>query len=56
MVRPKASLPVVDLKNYEIAEKTIQFFQVSHMIGKPKFVNAEEGENLKIIELNSWRT
>ena len=32
---------IVDLKDYDIAEETIQYIQVSYMIEKPGIVNAE---------------
>ena len=47
-----AGFPIVYLKDYDIAEKTIQFFHVNHMIEEPKIVNAEAEKNLRKAELN----
>ena len=36
VVRPASIFPTVDLKDYDVAEKTIQYIQVNHVIDKPK--------------------
>ena len=38
--------PIVDLKDYDISEKTIQYIQVNHVIETPKMRNAEAIENV----------
>ena len=50
--RPTTSFSMVDLKDYDIAEKTIHYIQVNHTIKVPKIVNAEANENLKKAKLN----
>ena len=53
VARPAATLLIVDLKNYDIAEKTIQYIQLKRMIKKPKTVNTTEtGENFNKVEFN----
>ena len=47
---PTASFPIVDLKDYDVAEKTIHYIHVNHITEKPKLVNAEEEENFKNAE------
>ena len=41
VARPTASFPIVDLKDDVMAEKTIHYIQVNHIIEKPKIVDAE---------------
>ena len=49
-----ASLFIVDLEEYDIAKKTIHYFQVKHVIEKPKR-NAEAEENLsKELRFHGW--
>ena len=43
--RLTACFPIVDVKDYDIAEKTFHYIQVNHMIEKPKIVSAETEEN-----------
>ena len=52
VVRPRAILPIVDLEDYDIAEKTIDNLQVNHVIENPRTKNAESGENHKKAEFN----
>ena len=35
VVRPTANFPTVDLYNYDITEKTIDYIQVRHITEKP---------------------
>ena len=53
VVEPWAFFPILDLKDYDIAEKTIHYIQVNHIFGKPTLKNAEAKENLKKADLNS---
>ena len=46
VARPTASFPIVVLKDYELAEKTIHYIQFNHLIQKPEIVNAKAEENL----------
>ena len=52
VARPTGSFLMVDLKDYDIVEKTIHYIQVNHMIEKPKFGNTEAEENLQKVEFN----
>ena len=36
VAKSSSNFPIVDLKDYDIIEKTIQYIQVNHMIEKPK--------------------
>ena len=48
----KSSLnsPIVDFKDYDIAEKTIHYIKTNRVINKPKTKSAEVEENLKKTE------
>ena len=50
VVRQTANFPTVDLKDYVIAENTIHYIQVNHVIEKIK--NAEAEENIKKEDFN----
>ena len=52
VVRPAANFFIVDLIAYDIAEKTIFYIQVNHMIEKPNIVNAKAEENRKKAHVN----
>ena len=41
VVKHPANFPIVDLREYHIAEKTVHYIQVNHVIEKPKMKNAE---------------
>ena len=45
--RPTVSFFIVDLEDCDTAQKTIHYIQLTHMIGKPKIVNAEAEKNHK---------
>ena len=49
-MKPKAKFPIVDLTDYDIAEKTIHYNKVNYVIGKPKLRIAEGKENLEKVE------
>ena len=51
VARPTGSFRILDLKDYDIAEETINYIHVNHMIKKPKIVYAEAEENLSKAEL-----
>ena len=40
VVKPSAKFSIVDLKDYDIANQTMQYFQVNHVNGKLKIKNA----------------
>ena len=52
VARPTGSFFIVDLKDYDIVEKSIHYMQVNHMIEKPKFENTEAEENLQKAKFN----
>ena len=52
VVKLSESFPIFDLKEYDIAEKTIHFIQVKHASEKPKVKNDESEENWKKAEHN----
>ena len=59
VARPTASFHIVDLKDYDIAEKTIYYIQVNHIFEKPKNVNAQAEQNLRKPEfkfMQTWKT
>ena len=45
-------LPIVNVKAYDFAEKTIHYIQVSRVIRKPKIKNVEAEENFKKAEIS----
>ena len=49
VVKPLANFPIVDFREYRIAEKTIHDTKVNHVIEKPKTEKAE-AENLKKVD------
>ena len=53
LMKSSSNFPIVDLKDYDIAEKTIHYIQINHVIDKPKTKCAEAEENLKKPSLNS---
>ena len=52
MAKLLLNVPIVDLKDYDIAEKTIQYIQINHMIDKAKTGSAEDEKNLKKAKFN----
>ena len=52
MAKSSSNFPIVDRKDYHIAEKTIHYIQVNHVIEKPKTKNAEAKEKLEKAEFN----
>ena len=56
VARPTASFHLVDLKDYDTAEKTIPYIEVYHIFEKPKTVNAEAEQNLKKAEFKFMQT
>ena len=52
VARPAASFFSVDLKDYDIAEKTVHYIQVNHKSEKPRISNADAEEQLKKAEFN----
>ena len=52
VVKSPSNFPVVDLEDYGLADKAIQYFQIKHVIDKPKTNSAEGEENLKKSEFN----
>ena len=51
MVEPSANFPIVDSRDYDVAEKTMYYFQVNHVIDRPKTQNAKSEENFKEVEV-----
>ena len=47
VTRWTSSFSIADLKQYDIAEKTIHYTQVIHVVDKPEIVNAEAKENFE---------
>ena len=47
-----SNFPIVDFKKFHIAEKTVHYIQINHVINKPKTKSAEAEENLKKAEFN----
>ena len=43
---------IVDLKDYDMEEKSIHYIQLNHKTGKPKFVFAQAEENLRKAEFD----
>ena len=59
VVRPTISFCIVDLKDCNVAEKTILYIQMNHMIERTKIANAEAEENLTKAEFSftaDWKT
>ena len=52
VVKPSANFPIVDLKDDDIAKKTMHYIQVNQVIEKPNTENVEAGRNLKISDFN----
>ena len=52
VAKSSSNFPIVELKDYDIAEKTIQSIQINHVIEKLKMKSTEAHENLKKAELN----
>ena len=52
LAKSSSNLPIVDLKNYNIAKKTIRFIQINHVIDKPNSKNSKAEQNLKETEFN----
>ena len=50
MAESSSNFLIVDLKDYDIAKKTIHFIPVNHVIDKLELENAEIEENLKKVE------
>ena len=47
-----SNFPIVNLKDYDIAKRTLYYFQVSDMLGKPKKKSVEAQQTLKEAEFN----
>ena len=52
VAKSSSNLPIVDLKEYDIAEKTIHFIHIDHVIDKTKIKSTEAEEKLKKAEFN----
>ena len=52
VVKPSTNFPIVDLKDYDIAEKMIHYILVSHLFENPKTKNIEAEGNLKEAEFD----
>ena len=52
MAKCSSSFAILDLKDYDTAEKTIHYIQVKHVAENPKMTNAEYKENLMKVKFN----
>ena len=52
VLRPTANLPFVDLKDYNITEKTIHYIKVYHVTEKPKTKNTRAEDKLRKADFN----
>ena len=52
VAKSSSDIPIADLKDYDIAEKTIHYIQINHVIDIPKTKSAEAAENFKKAEFN----
>ena len=52
MAKSSSNFPIVDLKDYVIAERTVHSIQVNHVIEKQKMKSAAVEENMKKAEFN----
>ena len=52
VVKPSANFSIVDIKDYDITEKTTRFILVNHVFEKPRTKNGQSEERLKKPEFN----